>query len=104
MLDATLLAGIELAGRELAGCELIGCELGAWLDCAGRDELDATELVPPPGVALKLLELLLPLAVVYFTQNQYGVPLLRPVAVKLRALALSDAIRTRPVGSESVSW
>lgn len=66
VLEATLLrellAGIELAGVELAGVELAGVLL--------RDELLAGVELPFEGVALNVLELAEPSAVVYFTQNQ----------------------------------
>ena len=68
-----LLVGSELAGFELTGAELTGVELGVELTGALLATLERDELntgLPPEGVALKLLELALPLAVVYFTQNQ----------------------------------
>lgn len=58
VLEAILLDWATLLGVELAGVLL-------------RDELlAATELLPLVGVALKVLELAVPSAVVYFTQNQ----------------------------------
>src|SRR5262245_10152963 len=61
-------------------------------------------VVPPPlGVAEAAFELVTTPLTVFLIQNQYVVPLVSPVAVKVRALEATVAMRTRPAGSEFVS-